>query len=93
MAKRTFIACARTDCRWNEDGQCNAAEIFVDEGPTCRTYEPGAASAPGPLPAGMAAGALAGAPGGGGMADALRQAILARLSGSATPQGPGAPMA
>lgn len=86
VAKRVFVACSRTDCRWNEDGQCNAAEIFVDEGPTCRTFEPMAGAMPEVPTAPAALGAVPGGPapmGGGGMSEALRQAIAARLGGGA----------
>lgn len=36
----TFIACSMNDCRWNKEGQCNAKEIFVDQGAMCSTFEP-----------------------------------------------------
>lgn len=40
MPKSTFVACAKTDCKWNQDGQCDKSEIFVDDGVMCSNYEP-----------------------------------------------------
>lgn len=68
------VACAKTDCRWHKDGLCNAAQVFVDNGPSCSTYEPAGAQAPGPM---------------GAAPQALRQALLARLAGGAPAPAPG----
>lgn len=36
----TFVACGMTDCRWNEDGQCQKRDIFVDRAAMCASFEP-----------------------------------------------------
>ncbi|HEX6971998.1 MAG TPA: hypothetical protein VF234_07245 [Limnochordia bacterium] len=54
-AERTMIMCHKMDCRWNDQGQCAAAQILVDDGPVCLTYEPRFAAVgmpPGMVPGG-----------------------------------------
>ena len=40
MPKSSFVACAATNCKWNQEGQCSKSEIFVDQGAMCASYEP-----------------------------------------------------
>lgn len=40
MPKSSFVVCAKTDCKWNKEGQCDKSEIFVDQGVMCASYEP-----------------------------------------------------
>ena len=36
----TFVGCGMTDCRWNQDGQCQKRDIFVDRAAMCASFEP-----------------------------------------------------
>lgn len=78
MAK-SFVVCAKTDCKWNEDGVCAKNEIFVDNGVMCASYEP-------------EMDPLAMMLGGGGIGDTPpmdpRQALLSQRMGGGGPAPP-----
>ena len=35
-----LVACAMEQCKFNREGQCDKAEIFIDGGTTCASFEP-----------------------------------------------------
>lgn len=86
MAKRTFIACAKTDCKWNTEGQCDKSEIYVDDGVVCASYEPDMMEMLGQMLGGMGAmGAPMGAPPG----PDPRSMLVQQMASSGPPPLPG----
>lgn len=90
MPSRSFVGCAKTDCKWNEEGQCSKSDIFIDDAVSCASYEPEMG------PMGMLAGLVGmGAPtaglGPGGPATApgpdIRSMLVRQMAGG----GPAAP--